>query len=183
MAFLTRWADLGAAVDNGDDEMAIAFIQRKDDLVTNLETLTVRLNQAKDDVEVAKSAVQMSKENFETLTREKTQAIAELQVAQAKIAVQNANSAFSEDPTARGLTSVRESIGRLESRADSGYLDSEGHSMRGRIEAFEERSAEERARAELNRLKAAHGTPKPSDDDVGNDVEDEGDDSSKKRSL
>ncbi|MBT3221396.1 MAG: hypothetical protein HN348_20115 [Proteobacteria bacterium] len=170
--------DLPAAIDNGDDETALVMIQRKDDLVTKLETLTTHLDQAKEDVATAKTAVELTKQNLDTLTREKTQAIAELRVAQARIAVQNANDAFSDDPGARGLTSVRESIERLDSQAHGGALDSEG---RAKVRAHEKRSAELQARAELNRLKAAHGAPKSGE--AGDESGEESEDDAKQRSL
>jgi phage shock protein A len=171
--------NLAAAVEHGEDETALVLIQGKEDLVTQLETLTTQLDQAQEHVIAAKANFQRARENLGTLTREKTQAIAELQVALAKLTVENANSAFSDDPTARGLTSVRESIERLESRAHKGYFDSEGNSIRAKVEANRERSAEARARDELSQLRAASDeTPEPSDD-----VGQQADDGPKKRTM
>ena len=95
------------------------------------------------------------REKREALDRERVSAPAKRAVAEARVAMAEASSGVGSTDEARGLSSVRDQVEALGRRASPGMLDANGIPIHGRQEALSRKSAEQRAREELARMKAA----------------------------
>lgn len=144
---------LKGAVDEGDDDTAVALLAHREELVGRVEALTAELLAVSTQVEQAKEAIRAHEAGVVALGREKTTAVAQKAAAEAAIVIADAISGVSDHPTARALDSVRESVGALERRAHPGWLDEDGESVRGRAEALGKKAKEQDARDQLEALK------------------------------
>ncbi|MFT4626160.1 MAG: phage shock protein A [Myxococcota bacterium] len=145
---------LQAAVQEDEDEVALVLLQRSQTLQQELEDKTAELGQLRGQVEAATEGLVGLREHAQKLEQERDQALAAHAVAQAKIDVDDMTSGLGGSAQAEGLASVRDAVRSLEAQAHEGYLDEEGHSVRGRAEAMGRKAAEQSARSQLARLKA-----------------------------
>jgi phage shock protein A len=143
-------AALNEAVDEGDDDTALVLQMRKIELEEQLESTRADLAQLTEQLDTAKQAMVSLKDGAKQLERERDRKLAQLAAAEATIAVQEANSGLSEEPAARALGSVRESIDRLSSRA--GLDDGVTNKALGK-------ASDLAARAQLEELKKKHKKP------------------------
>jgi phage shock protein A len=160
-------AGVQGAVTEGDDDTALVLISRKEELTAELEDKARLLTQLTDQVEEAKRNLAELRAGVPELQREKEQAVANKVLAEARIDIDESMTGLSDQAHIKGLDSVRESIGRLERQANPGYIDGEGHSVRGRAEAMGRKAKEASARAQLEALKRElrGETEPPTDDD------------------
>jgi len=106
-------------------------------------------------IDEAKVGLALFKDELQSLRQEATRAVAQAKLAEARITTQEAAAGFSGDATTVGLSKVRGHIDELYQRANEGMLDSEGNAIHARVEEVRQKTALERAREELERLKAA----------------------------
>jgi phage shock protein A len=154
---------LPAILEEGDDDVAVVLIARKDELTHTLERELSELADGEAQVEAAKAGLVDAGQRLEALKREREVAVAQAAVADAAIDIHDASTGLSDNPTHRGLASVRDAIGALDRSAADGYvIDGEG--VKGRVEALGRKASEASAREQLEALKRARD-----DDDRGED--------------
>jgi phage shock protein A len=150
---LTRLqADIARAVRRGDDEVAVALIQQKENLVQELGHVEEELVQVQNEVEGAKVNLTRFRGAIRALERERARALATLANARARERIQEALRGLSVDSEMQALESVREYIARLvsESRLDKELEDA---GLQARIREIREETRTEAARRELDELK------------------------------
>ena len=160
-------AALQGALQEGDDDTALVLEHRRQEVLAAVEAKTAELAVVTEQVEATKAALHQLREHTEALKREQVTAKAQLAAAEAAIEINDTLSGLSDSPTARALGSVRDSVEALKRRAHPGFLDEEGNSVQGRAEAMGRKAAENRARAELERLKADLAAKDEDDEDPG----------------
>lgn len=144
--------DICRAVQRGDDEVALALIAHKDQLLEDLERAERELEQVRGEVEVAKTNLVKFRGEIRALEREKVRMLATLANAKARRRIQEALEGLSLDTEMRALETVRENIARLktEARLD---VEMEDEGLRSRIREIREEARSEAARRELDELK------------------------------
>ncbi len=150
---LTRLqADIARAVRRGDDEVAVALIQQKENLVQELDHVEEELVQVQNEVEGAKVNLTRFRGAIRALERERARALATLANARARERIQEALRGLSVDSEMQALESVREYIARLvsESRLDKELEDA---GLQARIREIREETRTEAARRELDERK------------------------------
>ena len=157
-------AALQGAVADGDDDVAVVLITRKDELTAKLETTLGEVTTYDEAVSAGQAALAKGRTDLEALKREREVQLANKAVADAAIEVYDAQTGLSEAHA--GLASVREAVGALDRRAADGYVDSDGVGVKGRAEAMGRKAREASARAQLEALEQQHAT---SADDVADD--------------
>jgi phage shock protein A len=115
-----------------------------------------------DQVVETRMALDQQRQELETLKVERTRALAQRELAAAQVAVNDLKQGLSADADIQAVGNVRSDIERTYERAHEGWLDSEGRPVHARVEQLAKKSAEDKAREELARLKAARdGEPEP----------------------
>jgi phage shock protein A len=144
--------DICRAVQRGDDEVALALIAHKDQLLEDLERAERELEQVRGEVEIAKTNLVKFRGEIRTLEREKVRMLATLANAKARRRIQEAFEGLSLDTEMRALETVRENIARLKTEARLDVeLDDDG--LRSRIREIRQEARSEAARRELDELK------------------------------
>jgi phage shock protein A len=142
------------AVDEGEDEVALHLIERKDALTADVAGIQQELAKTSAEAEDAKQSLLAFQSEIEKLRKEKESMLAKQQNAQARIKIQETLSGLSTDADIKALDNVREHIGKLQAQADMGSElgDSSLDSKLRRIKAKASTSA---ARAQLDAIKRA----------------------------
>ena len=152
---------LKGALQEDDDDTALVLEYRRQEVMASVESQTAELVRVSDQVEETKRALNKLRVDTEALKREAIAAVAHKEVAEAQIEIYDTISGLADTASAKALSSVRDNVASLNRKAHPGYLDDEGNSIRGRAEAMGKKAAEERARAELEQMKAQlKGKPK-----------------------
>ena len=170
-------AAAAAAVSEGEDDVALVLNHQANALLDQQAAALSELESVSAQVEESKSALAAMKTELENLRRERETMLAKAKLAEARIVAHDTASGYGEDADVVGLAKVREGIEGLEMRAHKGMLDREGNPIHHKVEAIAQKSAEDRAREELQRLKARLRKPKQEQD------EEPEDEASSKKSL
>jgi len=147
-------AQIPIAVDEGEDEVALHLIQRKDELAGEIGTLQAEIERTAEEAEEAKRALVSFQSEIEKLRKEKDRMLAAKETAEARIQIQETLSGLSVDADIRALDNVRESIGKLQAQADMGAELGQA-SLDGRLRKIRARAATATARNQLDELKRA----------------------------
>ena len=107
-----------------------------------------------DAVAETRAALAKSEEELVALRRERTRSLAQRELAAAQGAVNDLRDGLSERTDIQAVGNVRSDIERTHERAHEGWLDSEGRPVHARVQKLARQAAEEKAQAELERLKA-----------------------------
>lgn len=142
------------ALDEGDDDSFLVLEHRRSEVAAKVDGLGDEIVKLETLAEEGRSGIQAYAHELESLKREAQQMIAKKELAEAQIIAQETLSGFSADADVVGLTKVREHVDALHSKAHEGYLNEDGESVRAKVERTAQISAQDRARAELERLKA-----------------------------
>jgi phage shock protein A len=134
------------------DEMSLALISRKQNLMEDLERAERELDGVRAEAEEAKANLVRFREEIRSLVQEKGRMLATLANAQARRRLSEALDGLSVDAEMKALEGVREHIARL---ATEGSLDRElgDPVLRTRVRAIRDEAREEAARRELLELK------------------------------
>ena len=89
------------AVEEGEDEVALVLIQRKDELSARIAELQVELEKVAAQTEEAKSGLIAFQEEIKKLQREKEEMLAKKANAEARITIQETLTASPPTPTSR----------------------------------------------------------------------------------
>ena len=111
-------AQIAVAVEQGEDDVALVLLQRKEDSTTRVVAIEAELERAQQDAETAKSSIVAFQAEIEKLQREKASALAKLETAEARIKIQDTLDGMSLEADIQALDNVRDHIARKEAEAD-----------------------------------------------------------------
>jgi phage shock protein A len=143
---------LPVAIEEGEDEVALVLIQKKDELTAAIEALSDELKKTSDQAEEAKSGLLAFQGQIEKLKREKAQSIAKLANAEARIRIQEALSGLSTEADVKALDNVREHISKLQAEADIGS-EIQGGSLDAKLKKIKEKAASSSSRSQLEEMR------------------------------
>ncbi len=145
-------AQLPVAIEDGEDEVALVLIQKKDELTGQIEALSAELKKVSDQAEEAKSGLLAFQSEIEKLKREKEQMLAQKANAEARIQIQDTLDGLSTDADVKALDNVREHISKLQAEADIG-TEIKGGSLDAKLAKIKEKAANSSARSQLEEMK------------------------------
>jgi phage shock protein A len=146
--------DLEAALQTGQDDLALVLIEKKNALAAEVASLGGELEQAKVDAEDAKSSLIAVKSEIGKLKSEKDRMLAKMHSAQARLQIQNQLEGLSVDAEVKALDNVREHIKNTVAEASLGkeLRDSD---LDTRLAQLRQKSGSLTAQSELDAIKAA----------------------------
>jgi phage shock protein A len=147
-------ADLNAAIDTQQDDLAVILIQKKNAVQGAVNELTESLNQAKGDADDAKASLMSVKAEIGKLKAEKDRMLAKLESAQARLKIQDQLEGLSVDADVKALEGVRTHIKNTIAEAKLGR-ELAGDDLDAKLKALRQQSGVSTARSELDALKAA----------------------------
>lgn len=145
-------AQIPVALDSGDDEVAMVLLQKKNELEPALVNLKTELEKVIKQAEEAKDSLVAFRADIEKLRREKDEMLAKRATAQARIQIQETLDGLSTDADIKALESVRESIGKLQARADVGD-EIKADSLDSRLAKIKSKTVDLTAKAQLEEMK------------------------------
>ncbi len=144
--------DIRRAVLDGDDDLGLALIHRKQTLEEELDRCEKELAQIRTQAEEAKRNLASFREEIRSLEREKVRTLATLANAHARRRIEEALEGLSVDADMRALEGVREYVARV---STEGRLDQElgDDGLRTRVREIRNQARDEASRHELEELK------------------------------
>lgn len=154
-------AQIAAAVDQEEDEVALVLLSEKEELDSRLAELDRDLQRAKEEAESAKESIVSFQAEIEKLEREKVQMLARKEHAEARIQIQDTLSGMSMEADIKALDNVRQNISQLQAEASVGseLADAE---IGGKLRTIKKQASTATARAKLEALKRAREADKAS---------------------
>ena len=146
--------DLNAAIDTGQDDLAVVLIQKKNAISSSIAELNENLAQAKGDADDAKASLMSVKAEIERLKGEKDRMLAKLESAQARLKIQDQLEGLSVDADMKALEGVRTHIKNQVAEAKLGK-ELADNDLDTRLRALRQQAGNTTARSELEALKAA----------------------------
>ena len=143
---------LPVALEDGEDEVALVLIQKKDELTKKIEELNGELTKVSKQAEEAKSGLISFQGEIEKLKREKEEMLAKKQTAEARIRIQDTLNGLSTDADIKALDNVRENINKMQAEADIGS-EIQGDSLDAKLAKIKEKAASSSARSQLEEMK------------------------------
>ncbi len=143
---------LPVALEEGEDEVALVLIQKKDELTSQIERLSGELTKISDQAEDAKKGLIAFQGEIEKLKREKDEMLAKRATAEARIKIQETLDGLSTDADVKALDNVRENIHKMQAEADIGS-EIKGDSLDEKLSRIKERAASVSAKSQLNEMK------------------------------
>jgi phage shock protein A len=144
--------DVRRAVRQGQDELSVAMIAQKHQLLGDLERAERELEGLRSEAEEAKANLVRFRHEIRALVHEKGRILATLANAQARRRLEAALDGLSVDAEMKALETVREHVAKL---ATAGTLERElgDEPMRTRLRQIRDSARDEAARRELAELK------------------------------
>ena len=146
-------AELTAAVETNQDDLAVILIQKKNQLEIEVAEMRGDLDTASKDADSAKSSLMQVQAEIKKLKAERDVMLARMQSAQARLKIQGQLDGLSVDAEVRALDNVREHIRTTIAAANLGRELSET-SLDGRLAALKSQAGEVQAKQQLAELKA-----------------------------
>ena len=146
-------AELNAAVETNQDDLAVILIQKKNQLNADITEMKAEMDQAHSDAESAKSSLLAVQSEIKKLKAERETMLAKMQSAQARIKIQEQLDGLSVDDEVRALDTVRSHIKNTIAEANLGKELSES-SLDSRLAALKNQTGDVTARQELEAMKA-----------------------------
>jgi phage shock protein A len=146
--------DLNAAIDTGQDDLAVVLIQKKNAISSSIAELNENLAQAKGDADDAKASLMSVKAEIERLKGEKDRMLAKLESANARLKIQDQLEGLSVDADMKALEGVRTHIKNTVAEAKLGK-ELADNDLDTRLRALRQQAGTTTARSELEALKAA----------------------------
>jgi len=143
---------LPVALEEGEDEVALVLIAKKDELTGEIENLSVELSKVSDQAEEAKRGLITFQGEIEKLKREKEKMIAKKANAEARISIQESLDGLSTDADIKQLDNVRQHIDKLQAEADIGS-EIQGDSLDAKLAKIKEKAANASAKSQLEQMK------------------------------
>ena len=146
-------AELNAAMETNQDDLAVVLIQKKNQLTTDLGELRAELDSAQKDADSAKSSLLGVQSEIRKLKSERDSMLAKMQSAQARIKIQQQIDGLSVDAEVKALDNVREHIKTTIAEANLGREMGES-SLDARLAALRSQVGDVQAKQQLAELKA-----------------------------
>jgi phage shock protein A len=146
-------AQLTAAVDTNQDDLAVILIQKKNQLLADQNELKNDLAVAQTDAESAKTSILQVQSEIKKLKAERDVMLARMQSAQARLRIQDQLEGLSVDAEVKALDTVREHIKNTIAEANLGKEISES-SLDSRLAALKTQAGDLEAKQQLAELKA-----------------------------
>ncbi|HEX7579784.1 MAG TPA: PspA/IM30 family protein [Thermoanaerobaculia bacterium] len=146
-------AELSAAVETNQDDLAVVLIQKKNGLEQEVIEMRGDLDTASKDADSAKSSLLQVQAEIKKLKAERDVMLARMQSAQARLQIQGQLDGLSVDAEVRALDNVREHIKTTVAAANLGKELSET-SLDGRLAALKDKAGDVQAKQQLVELKA-----------------------------
>lgn len=146
-------AELDAAVETNQDDLAMVLIQKKNELVKEHAELTAEAENAKSDADSAKSSLMGVQAEIKKLQAERDTMLAKFQSAQARVKIQEQLDGLSVDEEVRALDNVRNHIKTTIAEANLGKELSES-SLDSRLDKLKNSVGDIQAKKQLDELKA-----------------------------
>jgi phage shock protein A len=146
-------AQLAAALDTSQDDLAVVLIQKKNALEKELAELRAELDLAQKDADSAKSSLITVQSEIKKLQAERVSMLAKMQSAQARIKIQEQLDGLSVDAEVKALDNVRDYIKTTIAEANLGRELSES-SLDARLAALSNQAGDVQARQQLAEMKA-----------------------------
>ena len=144
---------LPVAIEEGEDEVALVLIQKKDELTSQIENLSGELKKVSDQAEEAKSGLLQFQAEIEKLKREKEQMVAKPRRTPKRASqIQETLDGLSTDADVKALDNVREHISKMQAEADIGS-EIKGESLDAKLQKIKDRAANASARGQLEEMK------------------------------
>lgn len=147
-------ADLDAAINTSQDDLAVVLIQKKNALESSVAALRTDLETAQKDAEDAKDSLLQVKGEIDKLKAEKDRMLAQMASAQARVKIQNQLEGLSVDAEVRALDNVREHIKNTVAEANLGQ-ELRNSDLDVRLAKLRQSSGSVTARQQLEELKKA----------------------------
>ncbi len=147
-------AAVSVAQSEGEEDTLVVLMFQCGELQRKLETAMTEVLSLEAKIEEGKSSLVAFRGDLEALKRERETMIAQKELAAARIVAHDTEAGLSGDADVVALGKVREAVEALEARAHDGMRDQEGNPIHAKVEDIVQKSAEERAREELERLKS-----------------------------
>jgi phage shock protein A len=148
LAHLAEWVQ--RALQRGDDGDALAAIERRQDLLAEVERAEQELAALRGEAEQAKDGLVRFREEIRALERERARALALLASARARRRVHTVLDGLALDADLRALEAVREHVARAALEPE---LAAEGE-LQSRLRRLRDEARSETARRELAELKS-----------------------------
>lgn len=145
-------AQIPVAVEEGEDEVALVLIQKKNELTSRITTLQAELEKVAHQAEDAKAGLVAFQGEIEKLKREKDEMLARKATAEARLQIQETLDGLSTDADIKALENVREHIHKLQAEADVG-TEIKGESLDSKLSKIKEKASDAGARAQLEEMK------------------------------
>ena len=146
-------AELNAAVETNQDDLAVILIQKKNQLTADITEMKLEMDQSHSDADSAKSSLLAVQSEIKKLKAERETMLAKMQSAQARIKIQEQLDGLSVDDEVRALDTVRSHIKNTIAEANLGKELSES-SLDSRLAALKNQTGDVTARQELEAMKA-----------------------------
>ena len=152
-------AQLEVAIDEGEDEAAMALIEMRDELTPQIESLEADLDNIKRQAEQSMTALNNFREDIKKLKREKEEMLAKVKTAEARIKIQESLDGLSVDADTQALENVRTHIHKKVAEADVGS-ELQENSVDAALDRIKAKTGNARARSELERMKKLRAAKK-----------------------
>ena len=146
-------AELNTAVETGQDDLAVVLIQKKNQLLSQIEEIKADLESATNDADSAKSSLLSVQGEIRKLKAERDSMLARMQSAQARLKIQEQLDGLSVDEEVRALDNVRTHIKNTIAEANLSKELSDS-SLDSRLANLRNQVGDVQARQELAAIKA-----------------------------
>jgi len=146
-------AELNAAVETNQDDLAVILIQKKNQLNADITDMKAEMDQAHNDADSAKTSLLAVQSEIKKLQAERETMLAKMQSAQARIKIQEQLDGLSVDDEVRALDTVRSHIKNTIAEANLGQ-ELAASSLDSRLAALKNQTGDVTARQELEAMKA-----------------------------
>ena len=157
---------LPVAIEEGEDEVALVLIQKKDELAGQIEGLAAELAKISDQAEDAKAGLLEFQGEIEKLRREKDEMLAKKETAEARISIQETLDGLSTEADIKALENVRTQINKVQAEADIG-AELEGDSLDAKLKNIRAKAKDATARNQLEEMKRQMAARKAASEGAG----------------
>ena len=157
---------LPIAIEEGEDEVALVLIQKKDELAGQIEGLAGELAKISDQAEDAKAGLLEFQGEIEKLRREKDEMLAKKETAEARISIQETLDGLSTEADIKALENVRTQINKVQAEADIG-AELEGDSLDAKLKNIRAKAKDATARNQLEEMKRQMAARKAASEGAG----------------
>lgn len=145
-------AQIPVAVQQNEEQAALVLIERKNQLVKDIEDVRGELEKISHQAEEAKAGLVTFQHEIEKLKTERDSMLAKREHAKARLKIQEQLSGLTADAEIRALDGVRESIHKLEAQADVA-AEVQGSGMDAKLKQIKSATGTAAARSELEEIK------------------------------